>query len=223
VPFVAVGAVSTRRLLPAEGSHVTKVASHTGSTIGRSRAVPEAVRPRRSGRRNHRTLMRRTSWGRGSRRRGVVGEARRLRRGSDAEQRYLLVEPEQACTRGLVIHLAHIASIVRAGRRAAPSCLVLSVLAMVPAACGATSASSTTRSFTATQPTLAVTSCKTAVYGQLAHGGDPLLTPCAPASSASSTAAPTVTPRRQFRESGSGASLRYPGQKLLVVVDRGAT
>jgi hypothetical protein len=134
------------------------------------------------------------------------------------------VEPEQPHTRGLVTHLAHIASIVRAGRRAAPSCLVLSVLPMVPAACGATSASSTTRSFTATQTTLAVRSCKTAVYGQLAHGWR---------SSPDTVRAGVISflygrsyrnaPPRQFRESGSGASLRYPGQKLLVVVDRGAT
>lgn len=124
-----------------------------------------------------------------------------------------------------MIHLAHIASIVRAGRRAALSCLVLCVLAMVPAACGATSASSTTtRSFTATETTLAVRSCKTAVYGQLAHGWR---------SSPETVRSGVISflygrsyrhaPARQFRGSGSGASLRYPGQKLLVVVDRGAT
>jgi manganese efflux pump family protein len=33
--IVAIGAVSTRRLLSAEGSHVTKATSHTGSTTGR--------------------------------------------------------------------------------------------------------------------------------------------------------------------------------------------
>ena len=33
--IVAVGAVSTRRLLSAEGSHLTKATSHTGSTTGR--------------------------------------------------------------------------------------------------------------------------------------------------------------------------------------------
>jgi hypothetical protein len=113
---------------------------------------------------------------------------------------------------------------VRAGRRAAASCLVLWVLAMVPAAWGATSASSTARSFTATQTTLALRSCKTAVFGQLAHGWR---------SSPSTVRAGVVSflygrsyrnaPVRQFRGSGSDVSLRYPGQKLLVVVDRGAT
>ena len=34
-PFVAVGAVSTRRLLSAEGRHVTKATSHTGSITER--------------------------------------------------------------------------------------------------------------------------------------------------------------------------------------------
>ncbi len=95
---------------------------------------------------------------------------------------------------------------------------------MATAACGATSASSTTRSFTATQTTLAVRSCKTAVYGQLAHGWR---------SSPETVRAGDISllygrsyrdaPARQFRGSGSGASLRYPSQKLLVVVDRGAT
>ena len=133
------------------------------------------------------------------------------------------VEPQQPRV-GLMIHLAHIVSIVRAGRRAAPTCLGLCVLAMVTAACGATSASSTTRSFTATHTTLAVRSCETAVYGQLAHGWR---------ASPETVRAGDISflygrsyrnaPARQFRGSGPGASVRYPGQKLLVVVDRGAT
>jgi hypothetical protein len=50
--LVAVGTVSTTRLLSAEGGHVMKPASHTGSTIGRLRAIAEAVRRWPSGRLN---------------------------------------------------------------------------------------------------------------------------------------------------------------------------
>jgi hypothetical protein len=42
--IVAVGAVSTRRLLSAEGSHVTKATSHTGSITERFGGFAERVR-----------------------------------------------------------------------------------------------------------------------------------------------------------------------------------
>ena len=54
-PFVAVWAVSTRRLLSAEGSHVTKATSHTGST---TRTFSTARLGRRA------RLGARLSWGR---------------------------------------------------------------------------------------------------------------------------------------------------------------
>jgi hypothetical protein len=124
---------------------------------------------------------------------------------------------------GALIRSAHIASIDGASRRVVRSCLVLCVLALVPAACGETSDSSTTRSFTATQTSLTIRSCKTAVYGQLAHDWR---------SSPQTVRAGVVSflygrsyrdaPARQFRGTGSGMSRRYPAQKLLVVIDRGA-
>lgn len=124
---------------------------------------------------------------------------------------------------GSLIGFAHIASIDGAGRRAVRTCLVLCVLGLVPAACGGTASSSTTRSFTAPRTTLTIRSCKTAVYGQLAPGWR---------SSPQTVRAGVVSflygrsyreaPARRFRATGSGTSLRYPGQKLLVVVDGGA-
>ncbi|MGI8712098.1 MAG: hypothetical protein ACR2NR_02735 [Solirubrobacteraceae bacterium] len=84
--------------------------------------------------------------------------------------------------------------------------------------------SSTADSATATQTSLVVRACKTAVYGQLARDwrSSPL-TVRAGAVSFLYVRDYRTAPARQFRGSGSGASRRYSGQKVLAVVDRGAT
>ena len=123
-----------------------------------------------------------------------------------------------------MIWSARVCSIVCVDRRSAKNSLVLCVLAgVLIAGCGGKSNSSSTYSTTATQLSLTVRGCKTAVYGQLARRWrfSPLTVRVGAVSFLYGRSYRSV-PARELRGSGSGAARRYWSQKVLAVVDRGA-